>query len=401
MGFAVDLGRLYLVRGEAAHAAESMALAAAMELTGTQASLEHAARAAQLTVDDASGNANKFNFRSIATGSGNGLLTSSIAEPGFFATASAAVAAEDDTGDADGPAARFVRVRITADAPLLFWGMLSLGQARRTPVAVQAVGGVSAPLCTACGIEPFAIAAQNLADSENFGFTTGTKYTLGYQCTAVPGQPSAQPGGLPGTAGRIPYLLLDRYDEASELDEQQQAYRIGAQGMLSSTNSAMACIRITADEASEQIWVSAASLACNTNRVPEPVTSVACGIYSRFDPATHSACQTITNVDGLAAQYQPDTDIADTDDYAGAYTGNRRRIITVPVVEALSAGGVMTVLGFRQFLLTPEQNGAANNPADSNGRFPALYIGSVVPVRQGRFDGCAVAYGPGKVVLHQ
>jgi hypothetical protein len=258
---------------------------------------------------------------------------------------------------------------------------------------------MSSPLCMACGIEPFAIAAQSQDDTENFGFTVGTKYTLGYQCTAVPGQTT--PGGLTGTAGRIPYLLLNRYDETSDLDEQQQAYRVGAQGMLSSTNQAMACVRITTSEATEVMWVSAAPLACNASRMPQVVTSAACGIYSRLDPAPPQACDSITDIGGLATGYQPDTDIADTDDYAGSYTGNRRRIITVPIVETLSTADVMTVLGFREFLLTPEQGAATTNPADSNGRFPAIYIGSVAPIRQGRFDGCILSYGPGKMVLHQ
>jgi len=40
-------------------------------------------------------------------------------------------------------------------------------------------------------------------------------------------------------------------------------------------------------------------------------------------------------------------------------------------------------------------------PADPNGRFLAIYIGSVAPVKQGRFDGCQQTAGPGKVVLHQ
>lgn len=401
MGFALDLGRLYLIRGEVNHAAESMALAAATELIGTQASLQESARAARLTIDDSAGNGNKYNFGSIAIGSSTALLSSSLAEPGYFTTAVAATAADAGAGDADGSTAKFVRVGITADAPLLFWSMLSLAQERRTPIAVDAVAGISSPLCMACGIEPFAVAAQNLDDAENFGFTVGTKYTLGYQCTAGAGPAAQAPAALAGTAARVPYLLLNRYDDTIELDEQQQAYRVGAGGMLSSTNTAMACVRITADEATEVMWVSASPLACNTNRVPQVVNSAACGIYSRLDAAPPQTCDTITDIGGLAALYQPDIDIADMDDYAGSYTGNRRRIITVPVVQSLSATGVMTVLGFRQFLVTPEQGAAATNPADTNGRFPVLYIGSVAPLKQGRFDGCTMAYGPGKVVLHQ
>ena len=49
----------------------------------------------------------------------------------------------------------------------------------------------------------------------------------------------------------------------------------------------------------------------------------------------------------------------------------------------------------------PAEGGTAINPDDPNGRFVAMYIGSVAPVKQGRFDGCQQAAGPGKVVLHQ
>jgi hypothetical protein len=61
----------------------------------------------------------------------------------------------------------------------------------------------------------------------------------------------------------------------------------------------------------------------------------------------------------------------------------------------------MTVLGFRQFLIEPVQGGVDVSPSDPNGRFAALYIGSVVPVKQGSFSGCQQAAGPGKIVLHQ
>jgi hypothetical protein len=61
----------------------------------------------------------------------------------------------------------------------------------------------------------------------------------------------------------------------------------------------------------------------------------------------------------------------------------------------------MTILGFRQFLVIPTQGATIINPADSLGRFVALYAGSVAPLKQGRFDGCQLSAGPGKVVLHQ
>ena len=42
MGFALDLGRLYLVRGELTQAADAAAIAAASQLIGTATSLDHA-----------------------------------------------------------------------------------------------------------------------------------------------------------------------------------------------------------------------------------------------------------------------------------------------------------------------------------------------------------------------
>ena len=81
-------------------------------------------------------------------------------------------------------------------------------------------------------------------------------------------------------------------------------------------------------------------------------------------------------------------------------TGNGRRIITIPVVDTLSPTA-MTVLGFRQFLLQPNSGATDITTGDTYGRFLGMYIGSVAPVPQGRFDGCTMPVGPGKVVLHQ
>src|ERR1035438_10533632 len=52
MGFALDLGRLYLVRGELNQAASAMALAAAEQLIGTDASLGNATTAASQSLDN-------------------------------------------------------------------------------------------------------------------------------------------------------------------------------------------------------------------------------------------------------------------------------------------------------------------------------------------------------------
>jgi len=389
LGFAIDLGRLYLVRGELQTAANAAALAAASRLVGTDASLDAAARQSQLTFQDTTGNfSNRYNFGALEVGGTDGFLTSELPTPTFYDTMASAL---EGGGQAGGATAKYARVQVRAEAPLLFFGFLSLGQERKTAVEVAAMAGQSAPVCTACGIEPVAIAAPDATDTIHFGLTTGTRYTFGFQCTG------GAPGPLAPAAIRLPYLLLNRYNEEATLfpDEGSQAYRIGAQGMLPTTIPARSCITINAEET---IWVNAAPGPCA--RVPAPITALTCGLATRFDVTVPGACANVQEVESLAALYQPDSDIADIEDYA-AYAGSGRRIITIAVVDALSAAAPMIVLGFRQFLIEPNQDDVTINPGDMNGRFNAIYLGYPAPLRQGSFGACGVTSGPGKVVLHQ
>ena len=149
MGFALDLGRLYLVRGELSQAAAAAAIAAATQLNGTAASLDRAGAVATQTLA-----LNRYNFGSLTLGQDTGNLTSTVSEPAYFATVAGALGTDPNGASADGTTARHVQISVTADAPLLFWSLLSAGVSRKTPIAVQALAGVSAPLCTACGIEP-------------------------------------------------------------------------------------------------------------------------------------------------------------------------------------------------------------------------------------------------------
>ncbi len=130
------------------------------------------------------------------------------------------------------------------------------------------------------------------------------------------------------------------------------------------------------------------------------VTSFLCGLVTRFSWETPEACAGVPEIESLAGVYTPDTDLTDLDDYV-AYTGNARRVITVAVVDQIQNTSAMIVLGFRQFLVEPNPDDVTINPSDRYGRFAALYIGYPMPVKQGRFDGCIVTAGPGKVVLHQ
>lgn len=392
MGFALDLGRLYLIRGELNQAANSMALSAARQLIGTSAATNFATNAARLTVDNASLNANKYNFGSLRIGDSSGFYSSDVPDPSYFAAAADAMAA-GQASSADATTARYVQANITADAPLTFWALLATGASRKTTVAARAVAGISAPLCTACGIENFAIQALDQTDLVDFGLVTGTRYTFGYVCTGTP-----PPAVLAGASQRLPYLLLDRYNAGDIFDESQQLFRIGGGGLPGSTVSTQSCFRAGNSEA---VWASAVPQTCASQAVPQSVVNLLCGISSRFTNSTPTTCTGVSDVANLSASFTADTDLTDIDDYT-TYTGSVRRVITVPVVDTLSAANAMTILGFRQFLLDPTTGSDSNLPSDTNGRFQALYIGSPVPLKQGRFDGgCQAQSGPGKVVLFQ
>jgi hypothetical protein len=134
--------------------------------------------------------------------------------------------------------------------------------------------------------------------------------------------------------------------------------------------------------------------------VAAQVTSLLCGLATRFENGTYSGCENVAEIDTVVQGFQADTDVADVEDYL-AYAGNGRRVLTVAVVDSIIDPTAMAVLGFRQFLLEPGANLPNITPLDTNGRFNALYVGSQMPLRQGRFSGCSIASGPGKVVLHQ
>ena len=397
IGFALDLGILYTVKGELKSAADAMALAAAGQLIGTDTAAAGASAAGQLTIDNSSNFGNKYYFHGLPIGQSTGTLTSVVSDPAYYSTAAAAIAsAASPTDQAASAQARYVRAQITGQTQLLFWSFLPIARDRTVTVLATSVAGVSAPLCQACSIEPLAVAAINQSDTTDFGFTLGTKYSFTYLCTISAG--IVQPPVLAGATQLLSYVLLNRLDPNAQVfpDESSQAFRDGAGGLPGSSNSAQACFRVNN---TELIWTNAVVNACNAS-VASVVTDALCGLDTRFESSTPTACNSVTGIDTLSTVYQPDTDPSDHDVYTD-YTGDGRRIITIPIVDTVSSSANMTVLGFRQFLLIPNQGALNIDPSDMYGRFVAMYIGSVAPLKQGRFDGCQQTAGPGKVVLHQ
>jgi Flp pilus assembly protein TadG len=410
MGFAVDLGRLYLIRGEINQAADAMAIAAAQQLIGATASNTLVQNILPPPVGN--GPTYNYNFGALTLGQPVGNLTSSFA-PMCFDTVTDAVANTNGTSDCS--TATAVQITVNAQAPLLFFGLLAVAQSRITPVAAQAIAGMSAPLCTGCGMAPMAVAALNASDAADFGFdaSKSTVYTFYYVCA---GSPVPEP--LTGAPAEIPYVLLNRYDTASALPEGDQLFLDAGLGLQASSDATpntctaapttpLACMNVGD---CEQIWASAPARSCTSAVANASVEAALCGLYSRLDsPGNVGVCSTVVpDLAALEAATVPDTDLAplETPPYS-AYLGNARRLVTVAVVE--SSGSTMTVLGFRQFLIEPNPDGTFFNPADASGRFAALYVGSPAPLPQGWFDTryagglCPVGSfsGPGKVVLQQ
>ena len=84
MGFAIDLGQMYIVRAELKQAANAMALSAASRLIGTDAALENAATARQAAISNSASIGNKFNFGSLVIGDSGGFLNSAVCRAGVF-----------------------------------------------------------------------------------------------------------------------------------------------------------------------------------------------------------------------------------------------------------------------------------------------------------------------------
>ena len=419
LGFALDLGRLYLIRGELSQAANAMAVQAAAQLIGTST----AASNMQSAIGASTGPTFRYNFGTLTLGGSTGNLSSTINTPTCYATVADATSSTGQ--EADCSVSQYVKVTVMADAPLLFFSLLPGGESRKTQVAAQALAGVSAPLCTACGIVPLAIAALDSTDTVNFGFdsTFSTLYTLSQSCTGNPTPVNLTGTSSAGAAGgaTVPYELINRYDTSSALmpDEYDQAFTYGAYGVSASTDATpntltantstpINCVNMSDYE---QLWASAAPPAC-ARSTPATTQALLCGIYSRLDdPANASVCSTaVTDFATLDANLHIDsTVVANEVPPYSAYTGNGRRIITVAIVDSLASNSTtaMTVLGFRQFLVVPNTDGTFFSPGDANGRFPVLYIGNPAPLTSGWIDtryalACPVGSfsGPGKVVLH-
>jgi hypothetical protein len=394
-------------------AADAAALAAASRLIGTANAVVQANDAVTASFDISTGNDNRFNLRMNTIGGGGVGLATTTDVSFYSALADAQTNANaGQTGGIDwgsGLYPKYARVQLTAQAPTLFVPLLGEALNATPDVGVWAVAGISGPVCNAMGIDGIAVVDQSAGmDTLHYGFTPGEFYTL--FLTPAQNTPNVvvnPPAPQAGTLSSVPYVLLNHIPAGTpDLPLDSLLFQMGAAGI--STAAGLEPPGLIAVDSAE---VPYPDLAGNTGPGTSVGRDLLCGLNTRFgvDPG-ENVCSTAANGDfvALAPLFTTDTDpgvgefTAGTglQDFAAEYDGNRRRVLTLPVVDAADT---LIVLNFRQFLIQMAPAGVTQgvNPALLNGAFRAQYIGAPVPIRAGAVGGtCRVSLGVGRVVLH-
>ncbi len=405
MAMAVDLGRMYTIQGELQTVADSASLAAATRLIGTSNSSTNAMVTGFAPLDTSTGNDNRFNLHQ-NTIAGSTDLAVSFTIDYFNALVDARALSNGGQG---GPMARYARVDVTTEAPVLFLRFVAPGQTSKPQVLATSIAGIGSPLCTVSGSDDIAVTALDPTDTNDNGFIPGNYYTL--YLTLTQQSPNlaacrrAVPALLTDTIAVAEYTILNHTPSGPDSDDDGVLFRLGAtgvnpQGSIDGTTTGTVTIGTT-----EGAMPGIAGATCAAATAARDYT---CGLNTRFgiDPATN-ACANIANSDTLALAFPADLDPGTVDgtlqDYQNDYLGNARRVVTVAIVDSSST---LTVLNFRQFLIEPSPGTSgvtipnAGTAASFRGAVRAQYIGNPVPVRLGTTAGfCGVTKGVGKLVL--
>ena len=156
VGLAVDLGRMYITKGEAQTFADSAALAACLELDSTSDGIERARSAV-------ANNPNRNAFGATA-------FTGTVVEFALASTGPWSTNPGSSTGYA------FVRVNATVSVPLYFVA-LAVNRSQ-TDVVASAVAGQVPKTSFSAGLFPFSPYAPLPNSPPDFGLNTGRLYTL-------------------------------------------------------------------------------------------------------------------------------------------------------------------------------------------------------------------------------
>ena len=416
MVMAIDFGRLYLVQGELQTAADAAALAAATKLVGTANATLYAGdvQSGQMgaAFDNTDANDNRFNLHLNQIGAGSVDLATSVVVD-FFSTRLDAVG--NVNGGQAGPAAKYARVTISAQTPVLFPQFINPTFGPRPTVLAAAVAGISSPICSACNIDDLAVVAQDASDEVNWGFVQGDFYTFymtaSQQTPNITGCLARTPTSTPALAiiantdSAVEYVALNHVPSGPSVDIDGTLFELGAAPIAQNPDPSQAL---------------PGSITIGTQESPaavqDPTTctgaiaagrDLLCGLNARFGEvdSTTNNCASIASVDVLSALFPPDTEVAlgvDFEDYSTLYDGNLRRVLTVPVLDSSPDDNpTPNVLGFRQFLVENTPGNPGIDTTQATGAFVAQYIGYPVPLRCGGVGGsCTVSFGVGRTVLH-
>jgi len=412
LAFATDFGRLYSIQGDLQAAADAAALSAAARLVGMADATVEAGDQITATFDPTNGNDNRFNLRQNAIGSGgSGLVTTQTVD--YFSTVLDALSNTNggQTGGIDWPTGaypKYVRVQITAQAPVLFLSLFHRESSSLPTVSAKAVAGVSAPVCTACGIEGLAVVDQSGgADAVNYGFLPGMFYTL-YLTPNQRNGPLTQAPLADTQSPSVQYVLLNHIPNGpQDLDLDSTLFEMGAGGISSSPT-----VTPSGNVVAGTTETAYPSLRGSTSATVGQ--DILCGLNARFgvEPSLTPNCGTIDSGQfaALSPLFGADRDpgagtYADApglEDFATEYSGSLQRILTVAVIDATDS---LNVLNFRQFLIEMSPAGGTLtqglNTTLMTGAFRSQYIGSPVPLRCGIVGGlCGIRSGVGRTVLH-
>jgi hypothetical protein len=412
---ATDVGRFYLIQGELQTAADAAALAAATQLIGTGNARERGDNQLNASFDSSTGNDNRFNLRMNQLGASGGSTLVTSMDWDYFPMLADAQSNSNGglTGGIDwgsGFYPKYIRVGITAEAPVMFAPLLTR-ELTRPSIAVSAVAGVSGPICSACGIEGFAVADRSAGeDTLHYGFEPGIFYTLFLVSTQRTGGP-VTPAPLLNTSASVPYVVLNHVPNGpAELDVDGTLFEFGAGGLSASPGLSIPA-SVTIDSAETAYTVTGTTSAGQ---------DILCGLNVRFGvPPLENNCANLGGgqFPALAQLYSADADAGvgmftageGLQDFASEYRaalteddGRLRRVLTVAIVDAADS---LTVLNFRQFLIqmSPVSPAVSQglNTTLITGAFRAQYIGAPVPLRCGGIGGlCRVSLGVGRTVLH-
>jgi Flp pilus assembly protein TadG len=330
LGLAFDVGRMFIVRNELQTFVDASAVAACRQMDGTQAGIQLAhSTATSGPLGSTTPNAINFDTGTVS----NVTDTYATSFSGTY----------DDYATASGNATnnyRFVQVIANATTPLYFMAIIP-GLPTSQFLQASAVGGQNPQSNAPNGVLlPFAPDAHNQADTTNFGFTSGTEYTLkwgnGNTTTCAGDAGFTPPGNPPSEHGFVDI------GEGNSNSNVRTAIEYGG-------------------------WP-------NANSTP---SSVYAGMSLGGVPGNRGA-SIFAALDNRAAQ---DTDNTSTtySQYIAAGQGNGRRIVTVAVVGTWTGNGnnaAAPVIGFANFFLDISGNYSGNSgpicasyigPASSNG----------------------------------